>query len=247
MKTLKYLSLTAATAIALTGAAHAQDKPLTRADVETIISEYLVQNPDVVVEALESFRAKQEEAMQADAQKGVQKHWEKLISKDAPSTGASADEAAVTVVEFYDYNCGYCKRALTDVQHILDQHKDVRVVFHEMPILSPASRIEAKWSLAAHRQGKFFEYHTKLMGHKGSKPESVLRALAEEVGMDVEQLRKDVNDPAIQDEIETAMTMAQEIGIRGTPAFIVNGKLYPGYLGQDGMNMAIEEAKKANN
>ena len=103
----------------------------------------------------------------------------------------------------------------------------------------------AQWALAAKKQDKYFEYHSALMEYKGPKEEKQLEKIAKDLGLDVDQMKKDANSDDVQASIEESMQLAQTIGINGTPAFIVEEKLFPGYIGEDGMKAAIKEAREA--
>ncbi|MCB1532024.1 MAG: DsbA family protein [Alphaproteobacteria bacterium] len=224
-------------------AANAQaQEALSKSDVEDIIKDYLMDNPELILDSLDAYRAKQEEMEKASAEESIDKNIDYLTSKNAPSVGPV--DADVTVVEFFDYNCGYCRKALPDIQTLAKEDKKVRFVFREMPILSPNSAEVSKWALAAHKQGKYFEMHSALMDQRGTRTADTIKKLAEELGLDVGKLEKDANSDAVKTELEKDMMMAREIGIRGTPAFIIDGQLYPGYLGEDGLKQAIETARK---
>lgn len=222
--------------------APAQAQALTKDDVKGIVAEYLKENPGAVIEAIESYRAQEEAKMEKEATAKLKEYVPFFADKSHPSMGP--DDAKITIVEFFDYNCGYCKRALPDIQAALADHKDVRVVFQEMPILSPLSQSAAKYALAAHKQGKYFEYHSALMKFEGNKTDEALTKMATEVGLNIEQLKKDIASPDIEAQIQKSADAAREIGIQGTPAFIVGDTLYRGYIGPDGMKKAIEDARK---
>lgn len=219
----------------------AQEAALTKGDVEGIIKEYLLANPEVIFESIENYRAREELAQAQKAEEGIKKHTDYLTSAEAPSVGNP--NADVVIVEFFDYNCGYCKKALPDIEQTLAQDPNVRFVFKDMPILSDTSRQMAHWALAAHKQGKFFEYHVELMNSRGSKSAADFKKIGEELGLDVAQLEADANSAAVEETINESFSVAQELGIGGTPAFIVNGKMYPGYIGPEGMKAAIAEAR----
>lgn len=226
------------------GAAPAQAaEALTKDDVKAVIEEYLKEKPGIVIEAIESYRTQQEANMEKEASKKLEQFKPYFSDKSLPSMGPA--DAKITIVEFFDYNCGYCKRALPDIQAALKDHKDVRVVFQEMPILSPLSQSAAKWAMAAHKQGKYFEFHSALMEFQGEKTDDALAKMATEIGLNVDQMKKDAASPEIDEQIKKSSEAAREIGIQGTPAFIVGNTLYRGYLGEDGMKKAIEEARKA--
>lgn len=217
---------------------------LTRDDVKAIVAEFLKEKPEAIIEALEAHRANEEARQEKEAQAKVAQFKPYFTAADRPSAGAAPADAKITIVEFFDYNCGYCKRAYPDVQAAIDENKDVRVVFQEMPILSPLSHNAAKWAEAAHKQGKYFEFHAALMNFQGEKTDEALTKLAQEVGLNVEQLKKDAESAEVAENIKKSTEAAREIGIQGTPAFIVGNTLYRGYLGPEGMKRAIEEARK---
>lgn len=220
-------------------AADFDDKQKT--EIEAIIKDYLSENPEIIFESIENYREKQREDQLKQAQGAIEDNIAKLTSADAPSIGPA--DADVTIVEFFDYNCGYCKRVLPDIQAILDKDPKVRFVFKEMPILGPTSLSAAKWALAANKQGKYFEYHAALMDFRGPKEEAQLSKIAEDLGLDVEQMKADANSAEIQSEIDEDMGLARDIGISGTPAFIIGKTLYPGYVGEDGLLSGIAEAR----
>lgn len=213
---------------------------LAKEDVQAIVKDYLFNNPEVVVDALEQYRIQKEKEDAEATLASIQKHKGAFVD-GSPSVGA--ENPKVTVIEFFDYNCGYCKRALPGVQAALKKNDDVLFVFQEMPILAPSSEMAAKWALAAHKQGKYFEFHSALMEFTGNKTEEVLTKIAGDLKLDVDQLKKDAASAEIAASIEKSKDAAREIGIQGTPAFIVNDEIYRGYLGDDGLQDAIEKER----
>ncbi len=209
-------------------------------ELQGMIKDYIYAHPDEIMEAVQKFQEKQQQDMVDAAAKKIPEYQSYLESKDSPSVGPK--DAKVTVVEFFDFNCGYCKQAFKDISKMSSEYKNVRFVFREFPILSPTSKLASEWALAAHRQGKYFEYHTALMEHKGGFDEALMKKIGADLGLDVAKLEKDAKDPAIQAELDKNTQIAQEIGIRGTPGFIINGKSFPGYLGEEGMKKAIKDA-----
>lgn len=216
--------------------------PEQKAEIEKIIEQHINAHPEIIMNSVENFRKKQEEEQMANAGKAIEANMAFLAAADAPSVGNP--KADVTVIEFFDYNCGYCKRAVPDIQKLLADDKNLRVVFHEMPILSETSLLAARWAMAAHKQGKYFEYHVALMNSNGQKDEVTLEKLAKDTGLDAAQMKKDAASEEIGKEIEKSMTAAREIGVNGTPAFIINGTLYPGYLGPDGLAASIASERE---
>jgi protein-disulfide isomerase len=242
------LILTAAAVAAIAAApARAQDAApaLSVESVGPLVREYLLANPEVVIEAFEAYQKKQEQMETARQKEGLKTHSDFLYKGNAdvsPSVGNPKGD--VTIVEFFDYNCGYCKRALQEVQNVLETDKNVRVVFKEMPILSAGSRTAAQWALAAQRQGKYFEFHQKLMAGNPNSVDS-LKQMAKDLGMNVEKMEKDAADPAIAAIIDQNLQVAQDLGIRGTPAFVINDQLVGGYIELDQMKQIIAQARAA--
>ena len=243
------LAFTALTLMGSGAAWAAEDAVFTDAQKDAmgaVIKDYLMENPNVIFEAIEAQRAQQEADAKKQAEVKILEHIDYLTRADAPSVGNP--NADVTVVEFFDYNCGYCKRALPDIQKLVKEDPKVRVVFKEMAILGPSSKTAALWSLAAHKQGKYFEYHVALMNHRGAKDEAALMQLGKDAGLDVEKLKADANDPATEKMLEHDMDIARDIGANGTPAFIIGSQFIPGYVGEEGLKSAIaEERQKAGN
>ncbi len=238
------LTFTALTMLAVTPAV-AEEASFTDAQKEElgrIVKQYLMDNPTVVFDSIEAYRAEQEQQAQKQAEVKIGDNIAYLTRAEAPSIGNP--DADITVVEFFDYNCGYCKRALPDIQAALKGDENLRVVFKEMPILGPTSKTAAQWALAAHKQGKYFEYHVALMDHKGPKEEAQLEKLAKDTGLDAEQMKKDIASGEIDKELEKVMSVAREIGVSGTPAFIVGKTFVPGYIGEDGLKQAIANERK---
>ncbi len=219
--------------------AHA--KNFTKEQVEKMIEEYILNNGDKIIQGVDNFQKKQQEATNKGATEKIAQNQAYINDPANPSTGdANAD---VTIVEFFDYNCGYCKRAFADIQKIAKTDTKTRFVFLEMPILGPTSLTAAKWSVAAHEQGKYFEYHTAIMNHKGPKTEAELEKLAKNLGLDVKKMKKTANSDKTQAVIQKSMDFAKELGIRGTPAFIMGDELARGYIGADGLKAKIAELR----
>lgn len=211
-------------------------------EIGVIIKEYLAENPEIVMESLNKHREDMEQQQAVAATENLSKHKDFLTAADAPSAGNP--KADVTIVEFFDYNCGYCKRAIPDVLKTLEADKNVRFVFHEMPILGPSSLTAAQWALAAHKQGKYFEYHRALMEHNGPKDDASLENIAKDLGLDVEKMKTDVKSDDVQKMISDSMSAARDLDINGTPAFIINDTITRGYMGPDGLDKAIAQERE---
>lgn len=218
--------------------------PEERTKIESVIKDYLQTHPEVVIESLQKHQDNQRSAMERQFTDTFAEKQEAILKQGHPTVGP--DTADVTIFEFYDYNCGYCKKAFADVAKVVEEDKNVRIVFIEMPILSESSREVAKWSLASAKQGKFFEFHSALMKYTSQKDKAAFEKLSKEAGVDFEQAQKDSEAKDVLETIERNLALSRELGISGTPAFVINGKLTPGYMGYEGMKAAIAEARTKN-
>ena len=153
---------------------------------------------------------------------------------------AGNQQGKVTMVEFFDYNCGYCKRAVPDVVKMIEADKDLRVVFKELPILGPGSVYASKAALASRKQGKYWEFHMALLKHEGRIDEAATLAIAGQVGLDTDQLLKDMEAPDVAESISSSQQLAQALSIEGTPAFISDQTLIPGAIGFEGLRSAVQ-------
>ncbi|MGJ8563509.1 MAG: DsbA family protein [Alphaproteobacteria bacterium] len=217
---MKYIKTMTLTAIAMSAAACSPAGAagdLNRGDIEKIVKEYLLENPEVVRDALIALNAKEE----SEALEAVHDN----IFKDKRDVVIGPDDAKVTIVEFFDYNCGFCKRSTDWLQQTMEKHpKDVRVIFKELPILKAASsRTAAKAALAAGRQGKYESMHFELMAQRSLSTDSI-NAIAKEIGLDMDLFDKDMADPTISIHIEDNIDTARQIPMfGGTPFFMING------------------------
>lgn len=216
-----------------------------KGEIEKIVREFLLENPDVVVEAIQNYQLKERERQELAFADELKNSAGELYG-DAESPFAGNPDGDVTVVEFFDYNCGYCKKAAQDVIKLIETDKNVKVVFKEFPILSESSRDAARWALAANKQGKYFDYHLALMTATGPKNEATLERLAEKVGLDVKQMKKDADSKEVRAQLEKTQALARKLGISGTPAFIIGDKLSPGYIRHDVMQKAVEDVRAGN-
>jgi protein-disulfide isomerase len=247
LASLAFGALLVAAAAGLARPALAQGQPTAfddaeRAAIEEIVRDYLVENPEVIREALQVLRERQEMAQQEAQQAQITALSDRLLDNPASPEMGNPD-GDVTVVEFFDYNCGYCKQVREDVFTLVAEDPDLRVVFKELPILAPSSVTAARVALAAREQGLYVEVHNALMAHRGALDEDTIFALAEEAGADVDQLRIDMEDPAIDEAIAGNLELAQALGVRGTPAFVIGETLIPGAAGIEELRQAVDEAR----
>lgn len=192
-----------------------------------IIKDFLVKNPEIMLDVQNALDAKAEKD-QAEKLKTFMAANAKDIYRGADSAIAGDPNGDIAVVEFFDYNCGFCKRGLTEVQKLLESDKKVRFVFKELPILSKGSEEAARFALAAKRQGKYWEFHQALLGVKGQANEASALKVAEGLGLDMEKIKADAASDGVKAELDKMKDLAKKMGINGTPHFLVGDKSIPG-------------------
>lgn len=198
-------------------------------DIGTIVRAYLVNNPEVLEEA---FQALQDKRM-ADAMAAM--------AADPRAFSLGPRDAPITIVEFFDYQCTFCHQAMNWVFATQRARDDVRVVFYELPSLGPQSLEASQAAIASIRQGKYIEFHRALMSHQGPLDRPTIDQLATGVGLDVARMRRDMADPDVEDFIADAHDLAASVGGRGTPLFVINGRMIPGF-DEASLNEALQEA-----
>lgn len=213
-----------------------------KAAIETIIHDYLVENPEVLVKAFEELERRQEVAKLAETQAAVEKH-RKAIYDDPGDYVAGNPDGDVTLVEFFDYQCGYCKRSFEPLMDFVEKDGNIRLVLKEFPILGPNSLLATKAAIAAKKQGRYFDMHRALYGHKGEIDEDAIMAIAGDIGLDLARLKKDMGDPAIQDQVSRTYRLAEQLGVDGTPAFVAGGTMYPGAVDEARLEGMIQQAR----
>lgn len=195
--------------------------------VEAIVRDYIARNPELVLEAIAAIEAKQKAEKENAVQAALASHRDLLErSKGDPVLGNP--DGDVTIVEFFDYQCGYCKSMAGPMRDLVQGDGKIRWVMKEFPILGPESAVAARASLAAQRQGKYESFHFALIGLRGRLSEAAIWQAAAEVGLDLDKLKKDMADPAIQATIDTNYQLAEALQIQGTPAFTIGRTLIPG-------------------
>ena len=213
-------------------------EPSKAGELEKAIRQYLLDNPEVIVEALEKYEMRQRDARANAAKTALSVHRKLLF--DHPMTPVSGGKNAdVTVVEFFDYQCGFCKQSLEPMLALLREDRKVRVVWKEFPILGPTSEFAARAAMAAERQGKYIEFHTKVMGARGQLTAPKILRIAGRIGLNVEKLKKDMADPEITKYLADTARLAQALGITGTPGFVIGDKVVAGAIGKARMQQLI--------
>jgi protein-disulfide isomerase len=212
-----------------------------RGDGDNAIREYLIRNPEVIREALMTLGAREEMEKQKRAEESLRTSQAQLLN-DADSPAGGNPKGDVTVVEFFDYNCGYCRKVHNYLQDLTARDPDVRIVYKDLPILGPQSMMAAKAALAAARQGKYEAFHHGLMTLE-KVDESGVKALATRLQVNYATLQKDMADPRLDEYIARVHGLARNLDISGTPAFVVGQRLLPGAVPLDVLVSLVKEER----
>jgi protein-disulfide isomerase len=212
-------------------------------EMGTIIREYLLKNPKVILDAVDRYRANQEQ-IEAEAMAQAIKEKAPQIFDDKAHPVVGNPKGDVTIVEFLDYNCGYCKIAFRDIETLINDDKNLRVMFIDMPILSEASNMAARYALAAGKQKKYWEFHSALMKAPGGIDQGFIERTARDLKLDMDKLKKDAEGQEIRAQIEANITLARELGFSGTPGFIIGTQPLRGHYGLEAMRKFVADARK---
>ena len=214
-----------------------------RAALGKNIRDYLMANPEVLLEAMQELERRQDSQRDALAQKGVNENQADLY-RDPDSPVGGNPNGDVTIVEFNDYQCPYCKRAHQALKSVVGADTRVKVVYKDIPILGEASKIAALAALASVRQGKHGPMHAALMEYSGKLDQDKIFEIASGVGLDRARLEKDMADPKLKEIIDRNMMLASALGVRGTPAFVIGKQFVPGAIDADTLRQYIADARK---
>ena len=233
---------------AATATEPAQSAPvLGRAEVESIVKGYLISNPEIMVEVQQALEKKREEERIASQQKTLAEQ-HAAIFKSNNQTDIGNPDAPITIVEFFDYNCGYCQRALEDMQQFIENQPDVRFVLREFPVLGDASLQAHRVSLAFGRlhPEKAAEFHTALLSAPGRKDGEVATKLAVALGADEAAILAEVQKPYVTDAIRDVYQIADALGITGTPSYVVGEEVVFGAVGYSSLSEKVEAIRSCS-
>lgn len=244
---LRFVPLALAAALAFTLPAQAAaPKQLTEDDVVAIVKRVIKEQPELIITSLQSMREHEQATAQQKSLDAIKTNLPAL-TKNPMSPVAGNPNGDVTVVEFFDYHCGYCKRMLPVVKQLIEEDKKVKVVFKELPILSEDSRTAAQAAIAVNRIApkKYFDYHTKLMAHNGAFTEENLASYAADLGIDKATFTKNFQDPKVAAYLNEVMDLARILDIQGTPAIIIGTQFLPGATDLATIKAAIAKERGA--
>ena len=231
-------------ALALPHASLAADfTPDQRKAIEAIIHDYLTKNPDVLLDALQAAEDKMKgEAHDKAAQALSTRHREIFEDPETPIAGNPNGD--VSLVEFFDYRCPYCKQVEPSLEALLGEDRQLRFVYKEFPVLGPESLTASRAALASRKQGKYDAFHRALMALKGQINETVVFKTAESVGLDVDRLKRDMAAPEIGRALKANTELAEALDIHGTPGFVIGDEIVPGAVDLASLKEMIASARK---
>jgi len=198
-----------------------------RSEIEQIVKEYLLSHPELLQDVMAELEKRQTAAEEERHRTAVKENGTTIFASPYQVTLGNP-QGEVTLVEFFDYNCGFCKRALPDVVKLAQNDNKVRLVLKELPIFGEESEGAAKVALASAKQGKYFEMYQKLFTEPGKADKNKALRIAGELGLDKAQLEKDIQDPEIQKSLDEAKELANKLGLQGTPLFLIGDRSIPG-------------------
>ncbi|CAN7418215.1 DsbA family protein [Mesorhizobium sp. LjRoot246] len=206
------------------------------------VHDYILAHPEVIMEALQSLDARQREADAKEAKAVLAAKADEVFRDPASPVGGNA-QGNVTMTEFFDYNCPYCRQVAPIMAQATADDPQLRIVYKEFPILGPDSVFAAKAALAANKQGKYAEFHKALFDTKTRVSETIVLRVAADVGLDVSRLKTDMQQPEILAAIEQNVKLAQALKINGTPGFVVGDRIFPGATDLATIKSLIEQAR----
>ena len=216
-----------------------------RDEIGSIVRDYLLKNPEVLLEVSKELDKRQEAADELQRKSAVSEHAAELFHSQSDFVAGNA-KGDVTMVEFFDYNCGYCKKGLPEVLGLIDSDKHLRLVLKELPIIGGEnSEYAARAAMASEKQRKYWPFHLAMLSHAGQLTKQGVDEIATAQRLDLVRLKKDMESPEIGETLNRNYTLAKALAINGTPAFIIDRKVIPGYLPKDGLAAAVKEVRDA--
>ena len=217
-----------------------------RGEIEKIIREYLIANPQVLQDVMMELE-KRQAAMDSQRQQSAVRENAKDLFSSARHVVIGNPQGNVTMVEFFDYNCGYCKRAMEDMMSLLKNDRNLKVILKEFPVLGPGSLEAAKVATAARIQDKsgkkYLDFHQRLMGGRGQADKARALAAAKDAGFDVAKIEKDLESEEVKASLQESFKIAQALGLNGTPSYVIGDKVIIGAVGLEALQEGINTAR----
>lgn len=217
-----------------------------KGEIEKIIKDYLTANPELLEEMSAELQKRQAVAEAAKHKAAVEKNAD-TIFKSPRGVVIGNQNGDVNFVEFFDYNCGYCKKAMADMLDLMRTDQKLRVVLKEFPVLGPGSMEAAQVAVAVRMQDptgkKYFDFHQKLLGGRGQADKARALAAAKEAGLDMAKLEKDLASPEVKATLEENFKIAEDMGLNGTPSYVIGKDVVIGAVGLEGLSKKVSEAR----
>jgi protein-disulfide isomerase len=232
--------------VMLPGAARAAGfSPDQRQEIEAIVKNYLTKNPELLLDVLQAAEDKVKTQSHEKAAAALAARRQDVF--DDPETPVGGNpHGDVSLVEFFDYRCPYCKEVEPSLEALLTQDRGLRFVYKEFPVLGPVSTTAARAALASRKQGKYFLLHRALMALKGHFDDAAVFQTASAIGLDVERLKHDMKAPEIDRDLKTNLDLAETLDIRGTPGFVIGDEIIPGAVSLDALKQLIDAARQGH-
>ncbi len=244
-KLLRVLTFAFSIACLLSTPLRAETGPQERQEIERIVREYLLANPEIIEEAVNALRTRRQAEEVAAQSRALEENREQIF--DSPHQMVLGNpEGAITLVEFFDYNCGYCRRALSDMTALIEANPDLRVVMKEFPILSEGSVAAARLSVAVKDQAPehYLDFHQELFTRPGEATGEKALEIARDLGIDAAALEAAAATDAVTENLKEVQTLANRLGISGTPSYVVGAELVPGAAGYDALQAKVEAMRQ---
>jgi protein-disulfide isomerase len=217
-----------------------------RSEIEKIVHDYLVTHPEVLQEAMAELEKRQAAAESQKHQAAVKQYSKEIFSSPKQVTLGNP-KGNVTFVEFFDYNCGYCKRAMGDMLTLMKGDPKLKVVLKEFPVLGQGSVEAAQVAIAVHMQDptgkKYFEFHQKLLSSRGQANKAAALAVAKSIGMDMARLEKDIAGPEVRATLQESFKLAEALGMNGTPSYVIGDSVVVGAVGLEALQAKINTTR----
>jgi protein-disulfide isomerase len=217
-----------------------------RGEIEKIVKEYLLRNPEILQEVLGELE-KRQAAAEAEKHRAAVKDNAEVIYNSPRQVTLGNPQGDVTMVEFFDYNCGYCKRAMSDMLDLMKSDPRLKIVLKEFPVLGEGSTQAAQVAVAVRMQDKtgkkYLEFHQKLLGGRGQADKARALAVAKEIGLDMARLEKDMASPEVTATIQESMKLADALGLNGTPSYVVGPNVVVGAVGLAALREKVNTAR----
>jgi protein-disulfide isomerase len=230
-------------ALALPARADEPLSPEQKQAIEQVIHDYLMKNPKFVIEVLEAARDRMKQDKAEDSRQAITAKHDELF-RDPSSPVGGNPKGDVTIVEFFDYSCPYCKQVEPQIEALLKEDRKIRIVYKEFPVLGEGSVYASSMALAALKQGKYAPFHDAMIATKGHATEESVLKVAADVGLDIAKAKATMKEPEIQDILKRNYALADALEINGTPAFVIGNVLVPGATTVENLKKLVADARK---